>query len=119
MIEKRAFNRVRFNTKAILADDTTTLLGRLENISFGGAMVRLKNSPIPSQGSKYMLTIHINEGAPPLQMITEVACASASTVGLRFTSIDQDTKDNLGTFMYDIERSKFNQSTNNKSCHNV
>ena len=110
MIERRAFHRIPFATKAILADDTTTLLGRLENISFGGAMVRLKDYPLPSQGSRYWLTVHIEESAPPLNMITEVACVSASSVGLRFTSLDKETKDRLEMFMCDIERMKFNPS---------
>jgi c-di-GMP-binding flagellar brake protein YcgR len=113
MIEKRAFHRVPFATKVILADDNIRLLGRLENISIGGAMVRLENYPLPSLGSTYWLTVQIEESAPPLQMITEIACVSASSVGLRFTSIDQDTRERLEKFMCDIERIKFNPSKKN------
>lgn len=109
MIEKRAFDRVPFGTKVILADDNTTILGRLENISIGGAMVRLENLPLPSLGSKYWLTVQIEESAPPLQMITEIACVTASSAGLRFTSIDQDNRERLEMFMRYIERMKFNQ----------
>jgi hypothetical protein len=108
MIEKRAFDRVPFATKVILADDYTTFLGRLENISIGGAMVRFDNYPLPSLGSKYWLTIQIEESAQPLQMITEIACVSASSTGLRFTYIDKDTSKRLEMFMRDIERIKFN-----------
>ena len=112
MIEKRAFNRVPFATKAILTDNDTTLLGRLDNISFGGAMVRLEQYPLPSQDSKYSLTVYVDEGVPPLQLIAEVACVSALTVGLRFTSIDENNRERLGALMCDIERRKYTRSTN-------
>jgi c-di-GMP-binding flagellar brake protein YcgR len=115
MIERRAFHRVPFATKAILADDNTTLLGRLENISIAGAMVKLENHSLLLQGSKYWLTVQIEEDAPPLQMITEVACVSATSTGLRFTSIDQETRERLELFMCDIVRRKFN-SNKKMSC---
>lgn len=110
MIEKRAFHRVPFATKVILTDNDTTLLGRLNNISFGGALVRLEHETMLLQDSKYSLTIHVGKDAPPLHMIAEVACVSLSTVGLKFTSIDCETKERLALLMSDIEKIKYVQS---------
>ena len=109
MIEKRAFHRVPFATKAILSDNDKSLLGRLENISFGGAMVRFENDSLPSPLINYSLTIDVGKGAPPIQMAAEVACISFPAVGLRFTSIDHDSKERLEALMSEIERIKFSK----------
>jgi len=110
MIEKRAFHRVPFAIKVILADNYNTLSGQLANISFGGALVRLGHYPSPSMDSKYLLTVYTDEDALPLQMIAEVAYISDSTVGLRFTSIDQDSRERLGALMCSIERILYSES---------
>ena len=114
MIEKRAFLRVPFTTKAILTDMSKTLLGRVENISVGGAMVRFENDSLPTQLGNYSLTIHVGKGTPPLHMVAEVACISFPAVGLRFNSIDHESKERLETLISEIERNNYVRSTKRK-----
>ncbi|MEI6205337.1 MAG: PilZ domain-containing protein [Desulfuromonadales bacterium] len=117
MIEKRAFHRVPFATQAILADNDKSLSGWLNDISFGGALVRLEHIPLPPEDSKFFLTLYTGEGALPLEMVAEVAYVSVPMVGLRFTSIDQDTRERLGRLMFDIESELYKRRMENGAKH--
>jgi hypothetical protein len=115
VIEKRAFHRVPFANRAILTGNDNTYLGRLNNISFGGALIRLDHDSLPPQVAEYLLTVHIDPDAPPLEMIAEVAFISLPTVGLKFTSFEHNSRERLELLMQDIERRKYTQYEQ-KSC---
>lgn len=114
MIEKRAFHRVPFLAKAILSRHDADLSGRLDNISAGGAMVRLGQDPLPSPDGNYLLSLYIDEKFPPLQLIVEVACMYFPEVGLKFTSIDDDTRERLELLISHIEKIKHHRDVHCK-----
>ena len=113
MIEKRAFHRVPFATRAVLTGIENTHLGRLNNISFGGALIRLDHGSLPPHVGEYLFTVHIDPDAPPLEMIAEVVFFSGSKVGLKFTSFENNSRERLELLMFEIERRKYAQNGQN------
>ncbi len=114
MIEKRAFQRVPLTAKAILSRHDADLLGRLDNISRGGALVRLGHPPVPLPECSYLLSLSVDENSPPLQLIVEVACMYSLEIGLRFTSVDDETRERLELLIVAIEKIKQNRDLHYK-----
>jgi c-di-GMP-binding flagellar brake protein YcgR len=119
MIEKRAFHRVPFTAQASFSNNFQTFSGRLENISYGGILVRLEKGPEPVIGDNYTLILDIMKYDIVLQMNVEVAYTSNLQVGLKFSHVDQEDLDKIAILISQIEKRKYSLNSKRNSQHNV
>ena len=117
MIEKRAFHRVPFTAKATFSNNVQTFSGRLENISYGGVLVRPDNSFDPVIGDEYTLLLDIMKYGIVLQMEVEVAYTSKFQVGFKFSRVDQEASDKIAILISEIEKRKFSQQNMKEGIH--
>ena len=120
MIEKRAFHRVPFIAKAVLSNNGQSLItGRLENISYGGVLIRLDRGSGPITDVNYTLLLDIAKYSMVLNVNVEVAYTSCSQVGLKFSRIDQETRDDIAMLISQIENIQYSQNSKQQIVHGV
>lgn len=118
MIEKRAFHRVPFTANAIFANSFQTFYGRLENISYGGALVRLGKGFEPIVGGNYTLILEIMQYGIMLQMDVEVAYAANLQAGLKFSRMDPEVCGEIAVLISQIEKRKYFLNSKQDSRNN-
>ena len=95
MRERRKFPRVKLSSRTILSHNNVVLLGRLENISKSGALVRLESGAHVPIGTEYDMTIFLDGEELPLQICAELVNINFNMLGLKFTEHDDETEARL------------------------
>lgn len=102
MTEKRAFHRVQFSSKTILSHQDSIHIGRMENISMNGALIRFDHGTFLPTGREYGLTFYIDGEGAPLQLKAEVMCVAFAMVGIKFISYNADTNVRLANLIEEL-----------------
>jgi len=110
---------VPFTAKALLSNNEQTLTGRLENISHGGVLVRLDRGTGPVTNDDYTLLLDVAHYSMVLQVDVEVAYTSSSQIGLKFSRVDQETRDDIAILISQIERINYSLSSKRHAAPDV
>jgi hypothetical protein len=95
MLERRQFHRVGFTARSELKHHEDIYRGHLDNISLNGALVRFDEGIIVPRGGEYILTVDLEEEEAPLQLTSEVVCATCALAGLKFVYYGPETETRL------------------------
>lgn len=100
MIEKRKFHRVPLSTRTILSQREAIHHGQLQNISMGGALIRLEHGTFVPQWSEYDLTVYIEDENFPLQFNAEIVSVNFAMAAVKFLSYEDDTETRLAQLLH-------------------
>jgi c-di-GMP-binding flagellar brake protein YcgR len=95
MLEKRRFHRVRFTATSEMIHNNITYKGQLENISLNGALLSFSDGVVVPQDDECILTVFLEGENTPLRMVVQVIYSNFTMIGIKFASIDAETRERL------------------------
>jgi hypothetical protein len=95
LINKRRFHRIQLSAPAIVHHLEDNHEGILGAISLGGAAINFNGSAMIPQGDECVVSIVLDETAPPLRLQAKITNSSIYRVGVSFINMDEEKTDIL------------------------